>query len=383
MYCDHCAKQDKGERPELSGWYADENLPVELPFIEDFKPQGQGTSPLDNASDDWKYATCPECGERAVRETDVSDTFLDSSWYFLRYPVVNDAEHPFALAEQGKWFPVDAYIGGAEHAVLHLLYSRFVTMALKDWGMIPFEEPFPYLFGHGLIIKDGAKMSKSKGNVVNPDEYIEKYGSDALRTYLMFLGPYDQGGDFRDTGMNGTYKWLSKVWSSFQDFVPAASTSMVLAQKLHWAIAENTKEMAQLKYNTCIARLMEVMNVWRTGEPLSKDDAGAFLQLLAPFAPYMTDELYQKCIDKKSVSIHVSSWPKANTGYLNNETVSLGVQVNGKVRATLVVSQEQSQDKVYLEEKAREMAELQKYLVGKKIRQVIVIPARVVSFVTE
>jgi leucyl-tRNA synthetase len=384
MYCDHCAKQGKGERAELPGWYADENLPVELPFIEDFKPQGQGTSPLDNASDEWKYVPCPSCGEQAVRETDVSDTFLDSSWYFLRYPSVESEQHPFPLAADGKWFPVDSYIGGAEHAVLHLLYSRFVTMALKDWKMLPFEEPFPYLFGHGLIIKDGAKMSKSKGNVVNPDEYIEKYGADALRTYLMFLGPYDQGGDFRDTGMHGTYRWLAKVWTAFGSYVPAKKSSSDVSRKLHWAIAENTKEMAQLKYNTCIARIMEVCNVWREGGELSLDDAVSLLKLLAPFAPYMTEEIHEQlCMTNGRTlqSIHVSGWPQADESFLQSDTVKLGVQVNGKVRATLEIAADQAADKAFVEQAARELPEMQKHLVGKTVKQVIIVPGRIVSFV--
>jgi leucyl-tRNA synthetase len=384
MYCENCAKQGKGERPELPGWYADENLPVELPFIEDFKPQGQGTSPLDNAPDSWKHVACPVCGEQATRETDVSDTFLDSSWYFLRYPNVESTEHPFPLAADGKWFPVDAYIGGAEHAVLHLLYSRFVTMALKDWKMVPFEEPFPYLFGHGLIIKDGSKMSKSKGNVVNPDEYIEKYGADALRTYLMFLGPYDQGGDFRDTGMNGTYRWLAKIWSAFSVYAPVKQSSVEVSRKLHWAIAENTREMAQLKYNTCIARIMEVCNVWREGGELSLQDAISLLKLLAPFAPYITEEIYESLSvthNLKLNSIHASGWPVVDQAHLHSDTVRLGVQINGKVRSTLEVPSDKVQDKKFVEELARELPEIQKHLEGKQIKQVIVVPGRVVSFV--
>lgn len=390
VYCESCAQAGKGERQELPGWYAvpEQSLPVELPYLEDFKPHGEGTSPLDNAASEWKFTTCPSCGEKAERETDVSDTFLDSSWYFLRYPSIDEKDTPFSLAAQGKWFPVDAYIGGAEHAVLHLLYARFVTMALKDWGMLEQEEPFPYLFGHGLIIKDGAKMSKSKGNVVNPDEYIAKYGADALRTYLMFLGPYEQGGDFRDTGMHGMYKWLDKIWAHFQKFSPAERSTEKVARVLHGAIAANTHEMAQLRYNTCIARLMEVMNAWKEkGEALSTEDAMAFLQLLAPFAPYLSEALYQQLLGSESVgkadfrSIHTSSWPVATEALLRGKTVTLSVQVNGKFRGTIEVSTEESTDKSLLEEKAKAVPGVMKFLEGKTIKQVIVVPGRIVSFV--
>ncbi len=385
VYCAACAQENKGDRPELPGWYADENLPVELPFIEEFKPQGDGVSPLDNAPESWKHVPCPSCGEQAIRETDVSDTFLDSSWYFLRYPNVDSSEHPFPLAAKGKWFPVDAYIGGAEHAVLHLLYSRFVTMALKDWGMLDFEEPFPYLFGHGLIIKDGAKMSKSRGNVVNPDEYIEKYGADALRTYLMFLGPYDQGGDFRDTGMNGTYRWLVKVWSAFAEFAPASESSEAVSRKLNWAIQENTRDMSQLKYNTAIARIMEVCNVWKEEGALSLADALSLLKLLAPFAPYLTEALYQDLQKKHSdtvfSSLHTSEWPKADPKWLVSDLVKLGVQVNGKVRATLEIPADKVDDKAFIEAQARNLEELQKYIAGYEVKKVIVVPGKVVSFV--
>ncbi len=424
VFCEHCAKQGRGERPELPGWYAvdDSHLPVQLPHLVDFKPIGDGTSPLDNADDAWKYTSCPHCGEKAKRETDVSDTFLDSSWYFLRYPSAsaegvpskaNAENHPFphiteglALDVQAKnesspidtredrvegqalnptWFPVDAYIGGAEHAVLHLLYARFVTMALYDWGYLPSEEPFPYLFGHGLIIKDGAKMSKSRGNVVNPDDYIAKFGADALRAYLMFLGPYDQGGDFRDTGMHGMNKWLNKVWETISQASPDVQTTPALQQKLHQTIAANTQEMGQLKYNTCLARLMEVVNLWRENSSgqtmaMSQQDMIIFLQLLAPFAPYLTEDLYQK-LSPGSGSIHTTTWPVAESKYLTHEKVTIAVQVNGKLRATFQVSREEAQDQAATIALARELSDVQRYCQGKQIKKSIYVPGKIVNFV--
>jgi len=395
VFCQDCASAGKGERPDMPGWYAvpDDQLPVELPYIDEYKPKGDGSAPLDNAADDWKFTTCPGCGNaHAERETDVSDTFLDSSWYFLRYPLENQperkAEVPFE--QESPWFPVDAYIGGAEHAVLHLLYSRFVTMALHDWGLLPLDEPFPYLFGHGLIIKDGSKMSKSKGNVVNPDEYIAKYGADALRTYLMFLGPYDQGGDFRDTGMHAMNKWLQRVWETVQTVGRGKETSPELRRKLHQVIAANTQDMAQLKYNTSIARLMEVVNLWREeGEhrQMSVEDTTAFLQLLAPFAPYLTEELYQSfCADAATEagswqSLHQTRWPEADPELAQQEVITLAIQVNGKVRATLEVPAEEKANQESLVAKARALPEIQKFLGSSEPKKTIFVPGRILNFV--
>lgn len=387
VYCPTCADQKQGDRSELPGWYAvpDSQLPVELPYLDNFKPEGDGTSPLDNASDDWKFTVCPHCGGRAERETDVSDTFLDSSWYFLRYPVTDDQQAPFALAKQGQWFPVDAYIGGAEHAVLHLLYSRFITMALKDWGMLPSEEPFPYLFGHGLIIKDGAKMSKSKGNVVNPDEYIKKYGADALRAYLMFLGPYDQGGDFRDTGMHAMYKWLDRVWKQVQTVQAGDTTPAELEQRLHQVILANTADIAQLKYNTCLARLMEFLNSWKEGASLSVLDAQVFIQLLAPFAPYLTEALYTHLRalagENEFASVHTSSWPVADPEKAKAQEVEIAVQVNGKLRDTFRVRADRAADREYLEAQAKERETVQRHLANLTVRKVVVVPGKIVNFV--
>jgi leucyl-tRNA synthetase len=203
IYCDSCGMVPVPEA----------DLPVILPPIADFTPDDSGISPLAR-HDEWYRVPCPECGAMGRRETDVSDTFLDSAWYFLRYPSVGRDDVPFDQAMTRKWLPVTSYIGGNEHAVLHLLYSRFVTMVLHDAGHIDFEEPFTKFRAHGMIIREGAKMSKTKGNVVNPDQYMEEWGADAFRTYLMFLGPYEEGGDFRDRGISGVKRFLDRLWVS-------------------------------------------------------------------------------------------------------------------------------------------------------------------------
>jgi leucyl-tRNA synthetase len=309
----------------------------------------------------------------------------------LRYPSLHAASaatQPFDPAITKTWLPVNAYIGGAEHAVLHLLYSRFVTMAMKDWGYIDFEEPFPFLFGHGLIIKDGAKMSKSKGNVVNPDEYIEKFGADTLRTYLMFLGPYDQGGDFRDTGIAGMYRWLQKVWRLYQERVAqdaSAKTTPKLLAKLHKTIKKCTAEMAEFKFNTSIAAMMECANLWsEQGEEMSREDAVKFLSLLAPFAPYMSEELYQKQFEKSSkifASIHRAAWPAYQEKLTIESELEIAVQINGKFKAIVSVSAEIAQDKNSLEKAILAANQVQSLLKDKVVKQTIVVPSRLVNFV--
>jgi len=261
-----------------------ENLPVVLPDIDDFKPKGDGTSPLANAPDEWRYVDCPECGAKAERELDVSDTFLDSSWYFLAYPNLKTEEYgsriksgmtvsPLNKEINNHWLPVDAYIGGAEHAVLHLLYARFITMMLSDLGYVDFEEPFPFLFSHGLIIKDGAKMSKSRGNVIIPETYIQKYGADTFRAYLMFLAPYSQGGDFRDSGVEGMRRFLDRVSDlvSSYDSSQDQKISESIKVKLNKTIKKVTNDISSFKYNTAISSTMELINLCKEEKVSSKE----------------------------------------------------------------------------------------------------------------
>ena len=243
VYCESC-----GAVPVPEG-----DLPVILPRVEDFEPDDSGVSPLARV-EAWYRTECPSCGAEARRETDISDTFLDSSWYFLRYPSARDDARPFAPSLIQRWLPVDAYIGGNEHAVLHLLYSRFITMALKDLGHLDFEEPFARFRAHGLIVKDGSKMSKSRGNVVVPDSIIERYGADAFRLYLMFLGPFEEGGDYRDQGIQGPFGFINRLWESV---VPVADLSdgppdAEVERKLHQTIEQVTRQLPELHLNTAV-----------------------------------------------------------------------------------------------------------------------------------
>ncbi|MEO8563926.1 MAG: leucine--tRNA ligase, partial [bacterium] len=246
VYCDDCGAVPVPE----------EQLPVVLPHIEDFRPDDSGVSPLAR-HEEWYHTPCPRCGKLARRETDVSDTFLDSAWYFLRYPSSDRNDVPFDRALTKKWLPVHSYIGGNEHAVLHLLYSRFVTMVLHDAGHIDFEEPFTRFRAHGMIVREGAKMSKSRGNVVNPDVYIDEWGADAFRTYLMFLGPFEEGGDFRDKGISGVKRFLDRLWRSVHDARRDGAPDAAVERKLHQTIRKVGDDIARLSYNTAIAAMME------------------------------------------------------------------------------------------------------------------------------
>ena len=381
IYCDKCSWQAVPEK----------DLPVILPDIKDFKPKGDGTSPLHNAPDSWKKVACPNCGAPATRELDVSDTFLDSAWYFLAYPNLESnawkgVDSPLDSQITKRWLPVSAYIGGAEHAVLHLLYARFVWMFLLDEGYLKIDkandEPFPFLFSHGLIIKDGAKMSKSRGNIVNPDEYIEKFGADTLRTYLMFLGPYDEGGDFRDTGIEGMQRFIRRLWSVFVSLDDKAKEDNDLTVKMHQTIQKVDRDLSAFKYNTAISAIMEYVNVIKEKELYSPVYLEALVKLIAPFAPHIAEEVYQKYFAKGKgfASVHFAKWPEPDAKYLKEDRVTIVVQVNGKVRSSFSV--DVSLGRADVLQKAMKDQKVAKWLGEKKIVKEIFVPGKLVSFVT-
>ena len=362
------------------GWQPvnESELPILLPDITDFKPKGDGTSPLSNAPKDWLISKCPNCGGDANRELDVCDTFLDSSWYFLRYPSLNletSGTLPFNQEVTKKWLPVNTYIGGAEHAVLHLLYARFVTMVLHDLGHLDFTEPFPYLFGHGLIIKDGAKMSKSKGNVVVPDVYIDKFGADTLRAYLMFLGSYDQGGDFRDTGIEGMYRFIKKVWGLYTHIENKQSKEVDI--KMHQTIKKVTSDLGSFKFNTAIAAIMEYVNEIKD-HGASKENLEVLIQLLAPFTPHLAEEVWCEKLGN-NFSIHKTPFPVWDESMLVEDFVSITVQVNGRFRSQIMVSKDLSGNKEEVLNIAIKDQNVAKWVEGKEIKDTIFKEGKVIN----
>jgi leucyl-tRNA synthetase len=369
---------------EKCGWQPvpEAELPVLLPDIKDYKPEGTGKGPLANHKEFFE-TMCPKCGEPATRETDVMDTFVDSSWYFLRYPSVNgkkSAEVPFDKQISKNWLPVDLYFGGAEHSVLHLMYARFVNMVMYDLGLIDHEEPFPRFFAHGLMIKDGAKMSKSRGNVVNPDEYVAKYGADTLRLYIMFMGPMDGYPDFRDSGIEGMQRFLGRFLKLFDHEVnPSKTDLMDVCLKTHKTIKKVTEDIKEFKYNTSIAALMELINLM-TEKGTDNKMLKVLTKLMAPFAPHITEELWHTHFKEKG-SIHVSDWPKWNEEYLKEGEVTIVIQVNGKVRGQLSVDSSKAEDKDFVVKLAKADENAGKWLQGIEIKKEIFVSGKLVNFV--
>ncbi len=331
VYCDVCGTVPVPES----------ELPVVLPKVDDFRPDDSGISPLARV-ESWYRVKCPQCGARARRETDVSDTFLDSAWYFLRYPSAPRDDVAFDPVLTDKWLPVDSYIGGNEHAVLHMLYSRFITMVLHDAGLTPFEEPFIRFRAHGTIVRDGAKMSKSRGNVVNPDDYIEEWGADAFRAYLMFLGPFEEGGDFQDRGISGVKRFLDRLWAAAVDAQRSGAPDAGVMRKLHKTIRKVTEDIPALSYNTAIAAMMEYMKVLRASERAAHiNEVEPLVQLVAPFAPHIAEELWERFGHKRSV--FDAGWPAFDPELAADELVTMAVQVNGRTRGTIQVSPDVTQ----------------------------------------
>jgi leucyl-tRNA synthetase len=353
------------------------DLPVVLPRVEDFKPDDTGVSPLARV-EEWYRTTCPRCGGEARRETDVSDTFLDSGWYFLRYPSTDFADRPFDPAITKKWLPVDSYIGGNEHAVLHLMYSRFIIMVLNELGHVDFEEPYDVFRAHGLIIAEGAKMSKSKGNVIVPDPILDEYGADAFRMYLMFLGSYEEGGDYRHEGIQGPFSFLHRLW----DTVVSAGDGEPdpdVERKLHQTIRQVTQQVPALQYNTAIAAMMECLNVIRAGgREAVLAEVAPLVPMVAPFAPHIAEELWERLGHAESI-FDSRPWPSFDEAKATQSSVELAIQVNGKLRATISVERDASEARVVAA--ARSEDNVARHLDGLTERRVIYVKDRLVNFV--
>ncbi|MEQ8819736.1 MAG: leucine--tRNA ligase [Sumerlaeia bacterium] len=373
----------------------EDQLPVELPDIDDFRPKGDGKGPLANEPQ-WVETTLPD-GRPGRRETDVMDNFLDSAWYFLRYISANDPDRPWDPELIKKWLPVDFYIGGNEHANLHLMYTRFICLALTEAGVLDMGgtkkgdladigEPFRRFRAHGLITKDGRKMSKKWGNVVNPDDIVASYGADTLRMYLMFLGPYEQGGDWRDENVMGIRRFLNRLYTWYFEpgesdtLVPEADLPAALRTKLHQTIKKVGADMGDLGYNTAIASLMELHNALKAEKATSDSARRALCIMLAPFAPHLAEEIWQKALGQTG-SVFDASWPEFDEALTVEAEVEIPLQINGKVRDRFTVPRDA--DQATLEAAARESDAVKKALAanGAQIRKVIVVPGRLVNLI--
>ena len=370
IYCEGCGTVPVPE----------EDLPVLLPPLDDFRPDDSGVSPLAR-NEEWYFVPCPECGKRAERETDVSDTFLDSAWYYLRYPSTEFDDRPFDADRTRTWCPVATYIGGNEHAVLHLLYSRFLAMVLHDLGFIDFEEPFAKFRAHGLIVKDGAKMSKSRGNVVIPDEFIATWGADTFRLYLMFLGPYQEGGDFRNEGISGPRRFLDRVWSLVARAAaaptPADATPRSVLVKWHQTIHQVSHDLEGLKYNTAIAALMELLNVLREHGVDQRSIVADLIVMLAPFCPHFAEECWERL--GHDTSIFEARWPSWDEQLLVEDEMEVVIQVNGKTRSRVAVPRDATEDAIF--KAALADPTTRRFMEGKAVRKRIYVPGRLVNLV--
>jgi leucyl-tRNA synthetase len=357
----------------------EDELPVLLPDIEDYAPKGK--SPLESA-EDWIRVPCPQCGEEARREADTMDTFVDSSWYFLRYCDPHNDKAAFDRAAIDEWCPVDQYIGGVEHAVMHLLYARYFIKVLNDIGLVGFREPFPRLFNHGWVDMGGAKMSKSKGNVVSPDEIVATYGADALRLYILFIGPADARVDWQETGLEGMSRFVRRLWRVASEVAvqPADEGTGELAHKANETIVKVTDDIGRrFAYNTAIAAVMELVNeiARNPSAPGARFAVETAVSLIQPAAPHVAEELWERLGHER---LWEQPWPTADPALLQRETFELVVQVNGKVRDRLQVPADLPEEELVA--RAKESPKVQSHLNGGEVRQTIVVPRKLVNLVT-
>lgn len=378
IYCDKCGTVPVSES----------DLPVVLPLNQ--KIDESGRSPL-LTNKEFLNVACPDCGGEAKRETDTMDTFVDSSWYYLRYPNVDYDKGAFDPEAVKTWLPVDRYMGGVEHAILHLLYSRFITKFLHEQQLIGFTEPFTQLINQGLILgPDGNKMSKSKGNVIDPAEYVDKYGSDALRLYLMFMGPYEEGGPWDSGRFEGTYRFIGKVWDMVTGTYELKTLDTIveaeLQSRLHKVIKKVSEDLKDVKFNTAISAMMEFVNFAvklkqesKVSEVVWQDTMNVFTALLAPFAPHLCEELWE--ILGNSESVHLQSWPKYDPELIKDDVVTIVIQINGKLKGEFVTETGTTKDE--LEKLATTFCEEKGLLRNAQVLKIVVVPNRLVNFVVK
>ncbi len=354
----------------------EDQLPVVLPEVQDYEPAGTGRSPLANVPD-FVNTSCPKCGGPARRETDTMDGFACSSWYFLRFPNPHEDTAAFDRKTVDYWLPVDLYVGGAEHAVMHLLYARFWTKVMADAGLVNFREPFQRLRNQGIIYgADGHRMSKSRGNVVTPDEVIEKYGADALRCFELFMGPFELDNSWDADGPRGQWRFLNRVWE-FVQATPAVTDAPEVLQLLHQTIKDVTERLEEFRFNTAVAKLHELLNMLER-KPSSAKTADTLLLLLAPLAPHMTEELWQQRHEGQG-SIHSQTWPTYDAALAQAQECAIVVQVNGKVRETIQAPLDLPQSQV--EEMVRASERVQRFLNGGQIRKIVYVPNKLINLV--
>ncbi len=364
-----------------------DQLPVRLPYDVEFKPTGE--SPL-ALSAEFVKVDCPVCGNPARRETDTMDTFMCSSWYYLRYPDAHNTSLPLSPDAAQAWLPVDQYTGGAEHATMHLLYTRFFYKVARDAGLVPGDEPFDRYFAQGVILgPDGRRMSKSRGNVVAPDGQVERWGADTFRAYLMFLGPWEQGGPYDVDGIVGVSRWLNRVWSVVSEpptFVdaPDSADARELRGIAHRTVEKATEDLGRYRLNTVVSGLMEMTNALQRARDAGNVDRAAWTEALelltltmAPICPHMSEELWERI--GHSYSVHEQAWPVADPALVRRDTVEIPVQVDGRVRERLEVASEASQDEVLAA--AQEMPRIAELMEGRTVARVVYVPGRMINIV--
>jgi leucyl-tRNA synthetase len=366
----------------------DEQLPVLLPDDVEWKPTGESPLKLHAA---WKHTTCPICGEAAERETDTMDTFMCSSWYHLRYLSPHYTGGPFDPGEYNYWMPVDVYTGGIEHATMHLIYTRFFHKACRDMGIVEGAEPMTQLRNQGIVLgEDSEKMSKSRGNVVAPDELVARYGADTVRAYLMFFARWEMGGPWNSSGIDGSSRWLRRVWAMVNetaDAAPGAASAearLTLRRKVHQTLQRVTRDFDRFEFNTIVSSLMELYNMMNrareqgaAGTAEWREAVDIYLRMMAPVTPHVAEELWARL--GKPYSIHLQAWPEVDEAAAAEEMITLVVQVNGKVRDRVLLPSGVSAEEA--KAAALASAQVQKFLEGRTPRQVILVPGKLVNIV--
>ncbi|OGK62816.1 hypothetical protein A2334_01225 [Candidatus Roizmanbacteria bacterium RIFOXYB2_FULL_38_10] len=382
------SKVDQSIQGEMAGWFPilEQSLPLKLPYVKSYEPTGTGESPLSQMTD-WVKEACPECGLSARRESDTMPNWAGSCWYFLKFASSDDQNEihfPWKKEDLKHWLPVDWYLGGAEHAVLHLLYARFWVKALQDLGLLDFSEPFLKLRNVGMVLaEDHRKMSKSFGNVINPDDVVAEFGADALRIYEMFMAPFNMEISWSTAALQGGYRFLNRIWQIYHNSAKIDGRgddegTKTLINSLYKTIHKVEKDIPQTKFNTAIASMMEFLNEWEKGSmALPYTEAKKFLQILSPFAPFVAEKLWRE-IYKESTSICISPWPSVKQEDLMSSYRNIPVQVNGKVRGVITLVSQASQAEA--EQKALKDEKVNKYLEGKTYKTIYV-QGKILNFV--